>query len=97
MQPQEPTSAFAWPVFPFPASIAAGIVVFLAVLTLLASSRFDQTGGLLTISILIVAAFIAVAFTSLLYNYQQTAVVDILVGALATALGAVVSYWMGRK
>lgn len=88
-----------WPTFPFPASIAAGIVVILACLALLAAHRFDATGGLLTISLMVVAAFISVNFTGILYGVPQTPINEIMIGALATSLGAVIAFWMsgGRR
>ena len=69
----------------------------MAVLVLIASRRFDTTGGLLTLSIMIVAAFISVTFTALLYDIKQTPLSEILVGAMATSIGAVIAFWMSRR
>lgn len=95
--PESTGNLTEWPALPFPASIAAGIVVLLSVLVLLASGRFDTTGGLLTISLMVVAAFVSVTFTVMLYPVPQTALVEILVGALATSLGAVIAFWMSYR
>lgn len=67
---------------------------------LLAASRYlDPTGGLLTVSVTILAAFTAILFTGILYGVPQTPLNEIMVGGLATSLGAVIAFWMsgGRK
>ena len=79
-----------WPGIPYPAFLtAAGVLA--------ASRHMDTTGGLLTISILLILAFIAATFASMIYAIPQVPSTDILVGSLATALGAVVAYWLGNR
>lgn len=89
--------AFTWPTFPLPATLGTMAALLMAVVVLLASHRFDATGGLLTLSIMIVAAFISVTFTSMLYNIQQTPLTEILIGALSTSVGAIVAFWMSNR
>lgn len=90
-------SNVAWPVIPFPAAVGATASAILVVLVLSASRYFDTTGGLLTLSIMVVMAFIQVVFASLIYNVPQTPTTEILVGALATSLGAIIAYWMSHR
>ena len=86
----------SWPTFPFPASVAAWAVLLGAVGLLAASRYLYPTQGVLTVSLTILAAFTAILFTGILYGVPQTALNEIMVGALATALGAVISFWMSR-
>lgn len=90
-------NAFSWPTFPLPATLGTVAALTMAVLVLIAARRFDTTGGLLTLSIMIVAAFISVTFTALLYDIKQTPLSEILVGAMATSIGAVIAFWMSRR
>ena len=91
-------STFTWPAFPLPATLGTLAALLMATLVLIASHRFDSSGGLLTLSIMIVAAFISVTFTSMLYpTVQQTPLTEILVGALATSMGAIVAFWMSNR
>jgi len=46
---------------------------------------------------MIVAAFIVATFASMLYNVPQVPSTEILIGALATSVGAIVAYWMSRS
>ena len=92
-------TGYEWPILPLPATLATAGVLMLAVILLLVSHRFDTTGGLLTISLVMLSAFVGVTYTTMLYDVKQTAIMDILVGALATSVGAIVAFWMtgGRK
>ena len=60
------------------------------------ASRFDPTRGFLTMSVLITVAFIGATIASMLYPVPQIATTEMLVGGLATALGAIVAHWLGR-
>ena len=88
---------FVWPVIPFPALVTGSLTAVMASLVIVVAHYFDQTRGLLTVSLLVLMAFIIVVVASLIYNVPQTPIVDILIGALATALGAVVAHWVGRN
>jgi len=90
---QEP---FTWPTVPFPATVGALAVILVACIILVIAKYFDVTAGLLTISVMIVAAFIVATFASMLYNVPQVPSTEILIGALATSVGAVIAYWMSK-
>lgn len=87
-------SQFSWQIAALVAAVSVPIVtggiMFLA-------RKYDKTTGLLTLSVLIVQGFITAAFASMIYNVPQNPVTEILVGALATSLGAVVAYWMSAS
>jgi hypothetical protein len=74
----------------------AGVVVF-ASLMLFITTRYDPSGGALTISLIVVLAFVAVVAFCLLFNIPANdEVTPGVVGALVAAFGAVVAYWLGR-
>jgi len=56
---------------------------------------YDPTCGRITISLLITIAFVAATSGSMIYPTQQSPLVDILIGGLGAALGAVVAHWLG--
>lgn len=89
--------ANVWPNFPYPGLVTASGVALVSMAVLVASRHFDTTGGLLTLSLLIVLAFIAVSLVSMLYDVPQTPTTEILIGSLATSLGALMSFWMSRR
>jgi len=96
-QPSELTFANGWPIIPFSA-LVGGIIVGLVTVVILLIARYadDFHKGFLTVSVLIVIAFIIAVFAAMIYSVPTNPVTEILVGALSTALGAVVSHWVGR-
>jgi hypothetical protein len=75
---------------------ALGVVLFTSIL-LVVVKHYDPTGGTLTISLIVVLAFIAVVAFSLLYNIPaDDEVTPAVVGGLVAAFGAVVAFWLGR-
>jgi hypothetical protein len=97
MEAATPASGFAWPGLPYPALITAAGIACLTALVLVASHFFDASGGLLTLSLAIVLAFIAVSLASMIYAVPQTPLTEILIGSLATSMGAIVAFWMSRR
>ena len=92
-----PTNGFTWPGVPYPALLTAVGTALLAAVVVVASKYFDPTGGPLTVTLLIVIPFVAATFASMIYAIPQTPSTELLLGSLATALGATVAYWLGRK
>ena len=94
--PFNPTTT--WPIIPFPALVGAVAIGFVTALILLCANYFDQySKGFLTVSILLILAFVTATFASMIYAVPTNPVTEILTGALATALGAIVSHWVGRR
>lgn len=80
---------------PYLALIAAMSVATVSTIIIWIVKRFEIEGAL-AISILLVVGFITATYASMIYKIEQTPLTEILVGALATALGGVVAHWMGR-
>jgi hypothetical protein len=80
-----------------------GVVACIGIATVTAGllwviNRYDATGGTLTISLIVVLAFVAVVAFSLLYNIpSDDEVTPGVVGGLVAAFGAVVAFWLGRS
>lgn len=84
-------------IFDYPAATGiAFAIVFTAVLVAVAS-RFDPTMGVLTISLLVVVAFIGVAVFCLFFTVPNDEITSGVIGGLIAAFGAVIAHWLGRK
>jgi ABC-type methionine transport system permease subunit len=101
MEPAEPTvfdgvtqSQFAWLSAAFVAAICVALITGVMVVV---ARKWDRSGGLLTVSILIVQGFITASFGAMIYNVRLNPITDILVGALATSMGAIVAHWTGVR
>lgn len=83
--------------FDYPGAVSVAFVVVFTAIALVISGRFDPTGGALTISLMVVLAFVAVVAFCLLFNIPANdEVTPGVVGALVAAFGAVVAFWLGR-
>jgi hypothetical protein len=81
----------------YPGAVTVGFVVIFATIMLFVTNRFDSTGGTLTISLIVVLAFVAVVAFSLIFAIPaDDEVTPGVVGGLVAAFGAVVAYWLGK-
>lgn len=80
--------------YPVMTSLIAGIV-FTTILVFVAT-RFDASGGVLTISIVIVLAFLCVTVFCLYFTIPSNEATSALIGGLTAAFGAIVAYWLGQ-
>jgi hypothetical protein len=74
--------------------VAFGVVFTLALLAV--AGKFDPSGGALTISLLVVLAFIAVAAVCLFFTIPTDQATAAVIGGLTAAFGAVIAHWLGR-
>jgi 1,4-dihydroxy-2-naphthoate octaprenyltransferase len=82
---------------PFLALIAAMCVMAASAVLVMLARYFDRTGGAVTIAIIVVVGFITATYASMIYDIKQTPLTEILVGALAAALGGVVAHYLGTR
>lgn len=80
----------------YPGATAALVILALTVALLFASNRFDPSHGTLTISLLVVIAFIGTIVFSVLYTIPTDEVTSAVIGGLVSAFGAVIAYWLTR-
>jgi hypothetical protein len=81
----------------YPASVGLIIAVVLVTVLLVVVSRFDATGGTLTISLLVVLAFLSLVTFCAFFTIPTDAITDAAIGGLVAAFGAIIAYWLGFK
>jgi hypothetical protein len=81
----------------YPASLGLAIAVFLTTILLVVTSRFDATGGTLTISLLVVLGFLGLVTFCALFTVPSDEITSGAIGGLVAAFGAVVAYWLSRN
>jgi hypothetical protein len=80
----------------YPIFIGAVVSIGLTAFLLWISGRFDQTGGVLTISVIIVLGMLGAVSYCLMFTIPQDDITPGIVGGLTTGFGAVIAYWFGR-
>lgn len=80
----------------YPASIGLVIAVVMTTVLLVVTSRFDPTGGSLTISLLVVLGFLGLVIFCALFTVPTDEITSGAIGGLVAAFGAVVAFWLGR-
>ena len=81
----------------YPASIGLMIAVVLTTVLLVAASKFDATGGTLTISLLVILAFLSLVTFCAFFTIPTDEITSGAIGGLVAAFGAVVAHWLGRR
>jgi hypothetical protein len=81
----------------YPASIGIALDIFFVTVLLFVAGKFDPTGGALTISLLIVLAFIALVTFCVFFTVPSDEATSSVIGGLTAAFGAIIAFWLGRK
>jgi hypothetical protein len=94
------TGGFQLPPIPklgdYPIALTIGFEIIAVAILLVVSTRFDPTGGVLTISLMVVMAFIGAAAFSMFFNIPTDEATAAILGGLVAGFGAVVAHWLGR-
>jgi hypothetical protein len=80
----------------YPASLGLMVAVVLTSILLVVISRFDATGGTLTISLLVVLAFLGLVTFCAFFSIPSDEITSGAIGGLVAAFGAVVAFWLGK-
>lgn len=80
----------------YPASVGLVIAVVLTGALLVVSKYYDPTGGSLTISLLVILAFLSLVTYCAFFTIPTDEITSGAIGGLVAAFGAVVAYWIGR-
>jgi hypothetical protein len=80
----------------YPASVGLIIAVVLVTMLLVVTSRFDPTGGTLTISLLVVLGFMSLVTFCAFFTIPTDEITSGAIGGLVAAFGAVVAFWLSR-
>jgi protein-S-isoprenylcysteine O-methyltransferase Ste14 len=80
----------------YPATTSVVVIAVLTPILVFVAARFDPTGGALTISMILVLAFVGVVAVSMVFTISSDEITSAAVGGLVAAFGATVAYWLGR-
>jgi hypothetical protein len=80
----------------YPATVGLILCVVFTTLLLIVAGKFDPTGGSLTISLLVVLAFMGVVTFCLFFTIPTDEITSGVVGGLIAAFGAVMAFWLSR-
>ena len=83
-------------IFDYPAAMSLALAVVFTTALLVIASRFDATGGVLTISLLVVLGFLGIVTFCAFFTIPTDEITSGVIGGLVAAFGAVVAYWLGR-
>lgn len=81
--------------FDYPVSIGLAFEILFIAILLWVAGRFDPSGGVLTISLMIVLAFIGVVIFCLYFTVPNDEATASVIGGLTAAMGAIIAYWLG--
>lgn len=81
----------------YPASIGLIIAVVLVTCLLVVTSKFDASGGTLTISLLVVLGFMSLVTFCAFFTIPTDEITSGAIGGLVAAFGAVVAFWLSRN
>jgi FtsH-binding integral membrane protein len=73
------------------------VAIIGTIVLLFVAGRFDPSGGTLTISLLIVLAFIGAVIFTLFFTVPTDEITAAVIGGLVASFGAVVAFWLSRK
>ena len=83
--------------FPYPVVTSIVVSVIATTILLIIAKRFDPTAGPLTVSLLVILAFIGTTVFCLFFTVPNDEVTAGVVGGLGTAFGAVVAFWLANR
>jgi hypothetical protein len=80
----------------YPDVTGVAFAILFTIILVFVASRFDPTMGVLTISILIVLAFVGTVVFCLFFTVPNDEITSGVIGGLTAAFGAIVAHWLGR-
>jgi hypothetical protein len=81
----------------YPASVGVIIAVVLTTVMVVVASKFDHTGGTLTISLLVILSFLGLVTFCAFFTIPTDEITSGAIGGLVAAFGAVVAFWLNRS
>jgi drug/metabolite transporter (DMT)-like permease len=83
-------------VLDYPGLMTAIFAVIFTGILLLIAAKWDPTQGPLTISLLVVLAFIGTVAFCLFFTIPNDEITSAVVGGLVASFGAVIAFWLGK-
>ena len=84
-------------IFDYPGATGIGFLIVFTTILLFVSGRFDASGGVLTISLLVVLAMVGAVVFSLFFTIPVDQSTAALIGGLTAAFGSVVTFWLSSR
>jgi hypothetical protein len=81
----------------YPGAIAIVIAVLGTLFLVLLAGKFDRTGGALTVSLLVVLAFIGILAYAVTVTVPRDETTAAVIGALTAGFGGVITYWLKNR
>lgn len=80
----------------YPAAMGIAFGILFTTILLYVAGKFDPTMGMLTISLLVVLAFIGTVVFCLFFTVPNDEITSGVVGGLTAAFGAIIAHWLGN-
>jgi hypothetical protein len=80
----------------YPSAIGVALVCIFTAALLVVAGKFDTTGGVLTISLMITLGMLGAVAYCLIFTIPPDDITPGIVGGLTAGFGAVVAHWLGR-
>lgn len=84
-------------VLDYPALLAVVTCALVVTALLWVARRYDPTDGILTISLLIIVAFIGMSAFSVMFTVPTDEITSAVIGGLVAAFGGIIGYWLSRN
>jgi hypothetical protein len=81
----------------YPGAIAIAIAVVGTFTLVLLAGRFDKSGGALTVSLLIILAFIGILAYAVTVTVPRDETTAAVIGALTAGFGGVITFWLKNR
>jgi hypothetical protein len=82
--------------FDYPASVGLVIAAGLTIVLVIVAGKFDRTGGTLTVSLLVILAFLGLVTFCAFFTIPTDEITSGAIGGLVAAFGAIVAYWLSK-
>jgi hypothetical protein len=82
--------------FDYPVTVGIAVGIIATTMLLITAGRFDATGGVLTISLLVTLAFISTVIFCLFFTIPNDEITSAVIGGLTASFGAVVAWWFSN-
>ena len=80
----------------YPGTIGVSFLILFTTIMVFIAGKFDPSGGVLALSMLVVLAFVGVVIFCLFFTVPNDEITSSVVGGLTAAFGAVIAFWLGR-
>jgi hypothetical protein len=83
--------------FDYPGAVGVAFLIVFTTVMLFVAGKYDPSGGVLSLSLLVVLAFIGVVVFCLFFTVPRDETTAAIIGGLTAAFGAVIAHWLSRR